>query len=310
MGFWTQNINVETDLYPKMKDRFLVIMGGTNPSTRNASNNSQQIMFTVRSATKPTVDVDIKEFKLINHKFKFPGVVSWQPIKLTFVDMAGTNTLALGRHNFQNTAWSLWDLLLNSGYKIPTKAGRTSVGKHGMYKHLSGLRIQQIDPTSREGPTIGGTTREDVALSVSAAGGVLDQKPAKVHKIVEEWELFNPVIKSISWGELSYGEDALVEYTLDIDYDYAKFSYQPPVTSWREDVKEQVEAENERIEQEEKEAAVAAATADNFAKARQQTQQQQQQAAAAGTLSNYSLGAPTTLGDPGGGFVFDPNQPI
>jgi len=86
VGFWTQNINVETDLYPKMKDRFLVIMGGTNPSTRNASNNSQQIMFTVRSATKPTVDVDIKEFKLINHKFKFPGVVSWQPIKLTFVD--------------------------------------------------------------------------------------------------------------------------------------------------------------------------------------------------------------------------------
>ena len=37
----------------------------------------------------------------------------------------------------------------------------------------------------------------------------------------ETWELKNPIITRISWGELDYGDDGLVEYVLDIKYDYA-----------------------------------------------------------------------------------------
>ena len=43
--------------------------------------------------------------------------------------------------------------------------------------------------------------------------GVLDS--------TETWELKNPIITRISWGELDYGDDGLVEYVLDIKYDYA-----------------------------------------------------------------------------------------
>ena len=40
---------------------------------------------------------------------------------------------------------------------------------------------------------------------------------------LETWVLNNPIIKSISWGDLDYGDDGLVEYTLEVVYDWAEF---------------------------------------------------------------------------------------
>ena len=37
------------------------------------------------------------------------------------------------------------------------------------------------------------------------------------------WDLVNPMVSSINFGDLSYADDNLVEYTLDIVYDYAKY---------------------------------------------------------------------------------------
>jgi hypothetical protein len=41
-------------------------------------------------------------------------------------------------------------------------------------------------------------------------------------KFTEKWTLFNPVITKISWGELGYADDDLVQYTMDITYDWAE----------------------------------------------------------------------------------------
>ena len=38
----------------------------------------------------------------------------------------------------------------------------------------------------------------------------------------EQWLIYNPIITKISWGELDYGDDGLVEYTLDVAYDWAE----------------------------------------------------------------------------------------
>ena len=40
---------------------------------------------------------------------------------------------------------------------------------------------------------------------------------------IEQWELINPIITNISWGDLDYSSDNFVEYTLDIKYDWAEF---------------------------------------------------------------------------------------
>jgi len=42
--------------------------------------------------------------------------------------------------------------------------------------------------------------------------------------VTEQWELFNPIITEINWGSLAYGDEGLVEYSMTIDYDYAKMT--------------------------------------------------------------------------------------
>ena len=40
---------------------------------------------------------------------------------------------------------------------------------------------------------------------------------------VEHWRLINPIITNISWGDLDYTSDDLVECTIDIKYDWAEY---------------------------------------------------------------------------------------
>lgn len=208
MAFWTTLVDNENDLQPKMADRFVVIMGGTNESF------SQKIIYTAKSVSKPSIDIETKDFKLMNHKFKYPGIATWNPIKITFVDMAGTIGTStptfknfidsstdfdnIENSNFQNTAAVLAFILHGSGYDTPSKTGggNTGTGKAMVNNILESLRIQQLDHTP----------------------------DAFKMRIVEEWTLFNPIVKSITWGDLAYGEDSLVEYSLEIDYDFAQMS--------------------------------------------------------------------------------------
>jgi hypothetical protein len=229
MAFWTTLVNANNQLNPKLSDRFIVIMGGEQETF------SQNIIFTAKSVTKPVMDIETKEFKLINHKFKYPGLGTWQPIKITFVDMAGalnqdTKTYeqfidsnnyfnkekrsSFKNRNFENTAAVLALILYGSGYDTPrfkAKSGssnNTGITKQHVNKILQGLRIQQLDLSPGK-----------------------EDKPMRV---VEEWQLFNPIVKNISWGELSYGEDTLVQYTLDIEYDFAEFSSGGPIAGLAE----------------------------------------------------------------------------
>ena len=72
MSFWTS-----PNLHPKTKSRFIVSFG------------TGFFLPNVKSVTKPSVEVATKEYRLMNHYFNYPGLVRWQPIKITFVDMNG-----------------------------------------------------------------------------------------------------------------------------------------------------------------------------------------------------------------------------
>ena len=43
--------------------------------------------------------------------------------------------------------------------------------------------------------------------------------------IVEEWIVVNPIVQSVNFGDLDYGSDDLVEYELNIVYDWAEHSF-------------------------------------------------------------------------------------
>ena len=162
MAFWTS----ET-IEPLRKFRFMV--------------NSN--WYWVKSVTKPSFDITSNEYQLINHKFKYPGIVTWADIDITIVDSK----------EFGNSK-GLYNQLSKIGYNLggssdgisKTKAIEAKVNKDDV-----NWQIQQL-----------------------GADGVA----------IETWELINPWIKSVKFGDLDYSSDDLVDITITISYDSATLS--------------------------------------------------------------------------------------
>ena len=178
MAWWT-NPNIQL----KQKNRFIMSIG-------------EFLIPTVVSVDKPKVQIESKEYTMINHVYRYPGIAKWQPITVTFVDGSGNSSDTDGEYieNIDNldAAQMLYNILLGSGYYSGGSVyGSTS--KVGMINNSFGnsIRIAQIEP---DGNTIS-----------------------------EGWKLHNPIFTDIGWGSLSYSDDTAVEYTISIAYDWAEF---------------------------------------------------------------------------------------
>ena len=79
MTFWANS-----KLEPKRKFRF-----------RFSTPSSAQIegfWWFAKSIDKPTYSVNGGEYQLINHKFKYPGIATWEDISITVVDPGSETT--------------------------------------------------------------------------------------------------------------------------------------------------------------------------------------------------------------------------
>ena len=93
-SFWT-SANVE----PKRKYRFTVLITGTGEAG---------VLWFAKGINKPEISVEATEHKYLNHKFHFPGTVSWNDVSLTLVDPVSPDAARM-------TA----EMLYNSGYEGP-----------------------------------------------------------------------------------------------------------------------------------------------------------------------------------------------
>lgn len=198
MSWWTESTTT-----PKRKSLFYVKI------------SSQFFLPFVKTCSKPSANVETKEFKLINHYIKYPGLVKWNPITITMVDMNGSKTQNI------DTATVLWRMLKHSGYNFPNMA-------KGVMSHNGG--VSELT-----------TPEKEAMLAASFGSGLtagwpkngIDSKGMTIFQVnpegktVEQWTLKNPIIKSIKWGDLSYEADEPVEYTLEVDYDWAELEHKP-----------------------------------------------------------------------------------
>ena len=232
MSWWTS-----PNLHPKTKNRFVVVF------------SNAFYLPNIKSLNKPSVDIETKEYRLLNHTFNYPGNAKWKPVTLKFVDMNGT--AATEDTHFDTSAF-LWQMLNNTGYAYPyfdessiREPMYMNVGKQGEIQgkghHISTKINFRDDPRTdvveRDSwRTI--TTPEKSSNIANSFGlgleGEIDMKKAGVSRqrvaiyqvspdsiINEAWYLVNPIVKSINWGDLAYEDDALVEYELQIVYDWA-----------------------------------------------------------------------------------------
>ena len=221
MSWWTS-----PTLHPKTKNRFVVVF------------SNAFYLPNIKSLNKPSVDIETKEYRLLNHTFNYPGNAKWKPVTLKFVDMNGMGSGTF----FFDTSQFLWQMLNNTGYAYPyfdnsaiTEAHYRNPGKERESGHHISTKIPNKSPEDTWRTISTPEKSSNIANSFGLGlEGEIDMEKAAVSKqrvaiyqvspvgiISEAWYLINPIVKSISWGDLAYEDDALVEYELQIVYDWA-----------------------------------------------------------------------------------------
>ena len=190
---------------PKQKNRFIVKMGTGGQ------------LLSVSSVSKPSVTIEKKEYRMINHFYNYPGVPRWEPITMKFVDgkVWGASTIDIGttarEGTSRTTSGVLWEMLLASGYVTPNGEASPLIARKMLAPVVGPEKAAMIDRSF-------GSSAMDTDGSNSLRIIQIDPKGDPL----ETWTLYNPIITKISWGELDYGDDNLVEYTLDVAYDWAE----------------------------------------------------------------------------------------
>ena len=171
------------------------------------------LLLSAKSVSKPSITIESKEYRMINHFYSYPGLAKWEPISIVFVDIgyfegnqpqAGTPAGEAPVESPEtttkkmSTSQTFWTMLLNMGYIPPD----------GSLGSAAGVGFVGLSP-SKQG------------ASENAIGLLLIHQLDSNGDKTETWELVNPIITKLRWGELSYDDDGAVELTMDIKYDYA-----------------------------------------------------------------------------------------
>ena len=200
MTFWGTDLKGDSS-HPKQKSRFIVELGNGG------------WMLSLSTITKPSVSIESKEYRMINHRYNYPGIPKWEPITMTFVDnqIWGTNE----KTGERSTSGQLFEMLMATGYVTPSGANSTLPDKRPAGK---GAFLAPVVSPEKAANIAGafGDTFIIYQLAPKGTGG-----DGNVN-FTEKWTLFNPIITKISWGELDYASDDLVQYTLDVTYDWAE----------------------------------------------------------------------------------------
>jgi hypothetical protein len=183
MAFWSNK-----DASPARKYRFKV---GT---TQNIN------WWYANSVTLPSFEINTNEYQLLNQKFKYPGVPTWNDVTISIVDVA-------------SAVEEVKKVLVSKDFNFLQEEGI--------------LKIESV--TKKK------TTAAAAGVAAVAAAGISAASTtaaAKVSNFVIEqmkddgttlrtWTLVNSFIKSVNYGDLDYSSDDLVSIEITVAYDYA-----------------------------------------------------------------------------------------
>ena len=125
MAFWTNN-TVE----PKRQFRFLLDLVPLEEADTLYS-------YHVRTAKLPQFQMDgVTEVKYVQHTFKYPGRITWQPIDVTIIDPGSPDAAAV-----------MMNIIRNSGYLSPKDpaSSQLSISKAQSNDAMGGIFLRQID---------------------------------------------------------------------------------------------------------------------------------------------------------------------
>ena len=196
---------------------------------------------TVKSVTKPSVEVNEGMYQVGNQKFKYPGIASWNDVTISFVDDKETTRRLINK--FIAQGWLHPNENHPYGLKAPAQGlqGTTvlpgSIGLFEPKNYRLGVRNDDAIVKSQTGDGIGDIRIIQHAV-VSERVTVPGREPTfwrpgepstfkmNTRQIdLDTWTLKNAWIKSINFGQLDYSSDELITIEVVIAYDYCEIEW-------------------------------------------------------------------------------------
>ena len=160
--FWS---DVKTE--PKRRYRFT--LGFTQKG-----GDAEIPLWTVKTAAKPKATVSTIEHQFMDHIFKYPGRVTWDPITVTLVDPVDPDL-----------SWQFLNILGKGGYKFPTTSeiSQKSLSKKAIHDAIGDVIIRQIDD---KGTEIERWRLKNPFLTSVDFGGTLDYSSDEMNEVTVE----------------------------------------------------------------------------------------------------------------------------
>ena len=175
---------------PKRQYKYLVRMAGLEP-------------FLVSKVSRPAIKIGETSHKYLNHTFFYPGVLEWEPVSMTLVDPGD------GKSPTSDVTKFLFQKLIDHGYRIPDSP------QPGGITELS-------DDTISKGLAVAAMGNIRIETLRASSGKIEDGQFEDVTEVAEAWELVNPWILDLKWGEFDYSGEDLLQLDLTIRYDFAR----------------------------------------------------------------------------------------
>ena len=125
-----------------------------------------------------------------------------------------------GANNAFDTAGFLQQMINNTGYGYP------DVSSHAI--STGGDTVRRMTTTEKSS-TIANAFGPGLTGKADFGGANKEEQNVMIFQLTpdgdinEVWTLVNPIIKSVKFGDLAYDSDEPVEYTLEVEYDWARY---------------------------------------------------------------------------------------
>lgn len=219
MAFWNDAANVR----PKQAFRWFVSFGDLE---LEANDNKLLIpTFACKSVTKPSYTIKTNPYKLLGaHTFHFPTSLEWQPISFKFYDVVLVDQIFNNFISLENVSGDT-NVKVNRStqqffYSILSKAGYVNPNEGARDEALLRFRKSLFKRDLVDAITSEKTTPENQNQH--------DSKTVQIHEIdpngnkTETWKLYNAQITKVTFGDLSYESENVVEIGVDLTYDWAE----------------------------------------------------------------------------------------
>ena len=142
--------------------------------------------YVITKVNRPSFEIGESEHNYINHKFYYPGRVTWNDVSFSLVDAIAPDTTGI-----------LMKMLVASGYRFPTsKTATRTISKAEAVSAVGTCAIKMYGH-----------------LGSKAAGDKGD--------LIETWSLHNPWVRSVTMGDLDYSTDEILSMDVTLKYDWA-----------------------------------------------------------------------------------------